>query len=56
MDERKYTQQEMTDAERLIKAITTVPDEKRQAFIRVIEAMIMGGSIAERLSSHKNAG
>lgn len=53
MAEKKYTPQEMADADRLTKAIISVPDEKRPAFTRMIEAMILGAEMADRLTIAK---
>lgn len=54
MVEKSYTPAELADADRLTKAIASVPEEKRPAFIRLIEAMVMGASLADRLSNQRN--
>lgn len=48
---RIYTADQMNDADRLAKAIASVPEEKRHAFVRVIEAMMMGAEMAERMAN-----
>jgi hypothetical protein len=50
MAEKKYTPKEMDEAERLATAIRSVPDDKRPAFTRMIEAMILGAEMADRLT------
>lgn len=46
-----YTTQQMKDADRLAKAIASVPEDKRPAYIRTIEAMMLGAELAQRGSA-----
>ena len=48
---KKYTPAEMEDASRLAAAIANVPEKKRPAFVRMIEAMLIGAEVAERMAS-----
>ena len=42
-----YTPKQIEAADRLAKAIAIVPGEKRPAYIRTIEAMMLGAELAE---------
>ena len=47
MTEKAYTPQQMTQADRLALAVASVPEDKRPAYIRTIEAVMLGAEIAE---------
>ena len=51
MAERTYTQEQMDSAERLMDVIASVAADKQPEIIRMVEAMILGAEMAERLNS-----
>jgi hypothetical protein len=50
MVEEKYARKGMDEAVRLAIAIQSIPDNIRPAFTRMIEAMILGAEMADRLA------
>lgn len=55
MNEKTYTPQQMAQAERLILAVASVPEDKRPAYIRIIEAMMLGAELADLARSKATA-
>lgn len=51
MPEKTYTQEQMDSAQRLMDVIASVPTDKQQEMIQMIEAMILGAEMADRLNS-----
>ena len=51
MAELTYTQEQMDSAERLTSIIASVKPDKRPEVIRMVEAMILGVEMADRLNS-----
>lgn len=48
MNGKQYTPEQMADAEKLAKAIVSVPSEKRSIFTLMVEAMLIGAELAEK--------
>lgn len=53
---RIYTEDQMNDADRLTKAIASIPEEKRHAFVRLIEAMMLGAEMSEHMTEQGATG
>lgn len=51
MPEKNYTPEQMEAAEKLATIISSVPQEKQNALVRTLEAVIIGVEIADRLPS-----
>lgn len=51
MTEKTYTPEQMQSAEKLADIISSVPQEKQNALIRTLEAVIIGVELADRLPS-----
>lgn len=50
MAEKTYTKEQMDSAERLMDVIASVPVDKQPEIIRMVEAMILGAEMADRLN------
>lgn len=48
MNEKRYTPDQMADAEKLARAIVSVPSESRSIFTLMVEAMLIGAELAEK--------
>lgn len=51
MTGKTYTQEQMNSAQRLMDVIASVPADKQPEIIRMVEAMILGAEMADRLNS-----
>lgn len=51
MAEKTYTPEQMNNSQRLMDVIASVPVERQPEIIRMIEAMILGAEMADRLNS-----
>lgn len=53
MEERKYTQEQIADAKKLLEVYNSVPEEKRPILAAMMDAFISGMSAQERLTDNK---
>lgn len=51
MAEKTYTPEQMNNSQRLMDVIASVSADKQPEIIRMVEAMILGAEMADRLNS-----
>lgn len=50
MADRTYTQEQIINSKRLMNMIASVPTDRQPEVIRLIEAVILGAEMADRLN------
>lgn len=55
MIENTYTKEQMNNSKRLVDMIVKIPAGRQPEAIRLIEAMILGAEIANRLNTDESA-
>ena len=51
MNTKTYTPEQLSIAERVAKAVASVPESKQASFVTMIEAMLVGVTIADQARS-----